>query len=144
MVQTFNTGDDRLGLRTTVRRLGVYLDNFAIIDLSRGDARRRQRFLQSVENGADVMFSATSAMELLGPESTSTRDTIRNCLDAIGPYWFAVESPQVFAIVEREAEGMSRAEACSCDWFLKQFFDPRSLQQHGSQRLEHVQKNSLA
>jgi hypothetical protein len=134
MVETLETEATKFGIRATVRQLGVYLDNFSIIEIARGDAARRDRLVHAFERGADLMFSAANAAEIIGPERPSTISAVRNFLDAVGPNWFPVEGLDIVGVLEREASGADRSTACLSTWFLQQFFASRSIHLHGEQR----------
>jgi len=56
-------------IHTFVEGVAIYLDNFAIIDLAKGDPARRARFVRAIrDGGAELLFSVGNAVELLGPE----------------------------------------------------------------------------
>jgi hypothetical protein len=90
------------GMRASVKGLTVFLDNFAIIDLAKGNHDRRRRFVATLNRGVEVLFSASNAAELSGPQGDSFK-TIREFLDEIGTHWFPIEfSP--YECIEREKE----------------------------------------
>jgi len=89
-------------MRASVNGLTVFLDNFAIIDLAKGDPNRRKRFIATLNRGVEVLFSESNAAELSGPQGGSFK-TIREFLDEIGTHWFPIEfRPDV--CIEREKE----------------------------------------
>ncbi len=136
MLETYPTAQG-IGIRATVRRMGIYLDNWAIIDLARGDGARRDRVLYAIRSGADLMFSPTNAAEILAPDYASSAPEVRAFLDAIGPCWFPVEGPDILGVMRREAAGEG-VESCTSTWFINTFFAAHSLALHGEQRLELV------
>src|SRR5436309_10694017 len=50
MLEAVSTTPDHVTIRATARKVAVYLDNFAIIDIACGDARRRERFIEAFWN----------------------------------------------------------------------------------------------
>jgi hypothetical protein len=78
------------GMTASVNGLAVFLDNFAIKDLAKGDPARRKRFIATLDRGVDVLFSVSNAAELSGPQGDSFI-TIREFLDEIGTRWVPVE-----------------------------------------------------
>lgn len=78
------------GMTASVNGLAVFLDNFAIKDLAKGDPVRRKRFIATLDRGVDVLFSVSNAAELSGPQGDSFV-TIREFVDEIGTHWFPVE-----------------------------------------------------
>ena len=117
--------------------MGVYLDNWAIIELATGERGRRDRVLQAIHNGADLLFSPTNAVEILAPDYASSRSAVGAFLDAIGPHWFPLEGPDVLGVMRREAEGQGIHSATST-WFHKAFFDAHNQARHGEQRRDMV------
>jgi len=78
------------GMTASVNGPAVFLDNFAIKDLAKGDPDRRARFIATLNRGVDVMFSVSNAAELSGPQGSSFI-AIRKFLDEIDTHWFPVE-----------------------------------------------------
>lgn len=138
MLETVKKSPDHVTIRATVRRVGVYLDNHSIIDLAKGDRVRRERFVECLNRGADLMFSPTNAAEIVGPQQESLL-AVRSFLDEIGPNWFPIEGVDVVGVMERESEGADRGTACMSSLFLRHFFAGRHIQLYGEQRLELVQ-----
>ncbi len=104
----------------TVSGLAIYLDNFSLIDLAKGDPSRRKRFVDALRSGADLLFSVTNAVELTGPQGRSL-DAVRTFLDEVGARWFPVEL-DAFEVVKRERSGASAAESCLSKQFIKDYF----------------------
>lgn len=104
----------------TVSGLAVYLDNWAVIELAKGDPSRRRRFVQTLHSGADLLFSVTNAAELSGPQGNSA-NFVRSFLDEIGPHWFPVELDP-YEVVKREQNGDTSAGHCICERFMKDYF----------------------
>jgi hypothetical protein len=69
-------------LSCRVGGLPVYLDNFALIDLSEGNPNRRQRFVSCLQRGAELIFSVANLVELAGPQGKSI-ETMRTFLSEI-------------------------------------------------------------
>jgi hypothetical protein len=104
-------------MHASVTGFPVYLDNFAIKELAKGDPARRRRFIAALDRGVEVMFSVANAAELSGPQGPSF-DKMRVFLDEIGPRWFPVEfDPQI--CIEREKKGP--ATCCFSEHLLKCF-----------------------
>ena len=139
MLEAVSAGSDRVTIRATVRRCGVYLDNHSIIALAKGNAERRNRILRSFEMGADLMFSPVNAAEIIGPEYQSSLLPVRAFLDGVGPHWFPVEGADVMEVIRREAAGADRPTACTSSWFLNQVFAGLNIFEHGEQRFEVVE-----
>jgi hypothetical protein len=138
MVETVEVVANKVRIKASVRRVGVYLDNDSLIGLAKGDHGRRARFIAAIDHGADLMFSPVNAIEVIGPECKSSLDAIRAFLNAIGPHWFPLEGWDVMGIIDREANGASRDDACASTWFMEHFFAGRNIQLYGEQRLDLV------
>jgi hypothetical protein len=136
MIETVAKNPGGVTLRVTVRRLAVYLDNWALIALAKDQGQLRDRFLGTLGNGADVLFSVTNAAEIVGPAGAS-QDAVRDFFTAIGPYWLPVEGPGIVGVIDREARGDGR-ESCIAHDLLQKFFAGRNIQLHGEQRLDLV------
>jgi hypothetical protein len=95
----------------------VYLDNFAIKALAKGDPERRRRFVDSIHKGAELLFSVANAAELSGPKENSF-DIIKNFLNDLGAHWYPVEL-NILEVVKREAEGASPSECCVSKQFMR-------------------------
>ncbi|MEE9159866.1 MAG: hypothetical protein V3U60_15965 [Gammaproteobacteria bacterium] len=108
----------------TVSGLAIYLDNFALISLAKGDPLRRKRFVDAVRTGSDLLFSVTNAAELTGPQGRSL-EAVRTFLDQVGRHWFPVELDP-FEVANRELKGATVAESCVSKDFMKQFFTDRT------------------
>jgi hypothetical protein len=125
MIQATSSADGPpLTISASVSGLGVYLDNWALIDLAKGDPLRRKRFVDAVCAGGDLMFSSANAAELAGPRGRSF-DVVRSFLDQLGPHWAPVEL-NPFKVVEREWNGVSRAQSCLSPEFMDAYFRDRT------------------
>ena len=102
----------------------VYLDTWAIIGLARGDPSRRERFVNAVRAGSDLLFSVANAVELTGPKG-KTFDVVKSFLDELGPHWVPIEL-NPFEVLEREQRGVSRAESCIAEDFMNAYFRDRT------------------
>jgi hypothetical protein len=138
MLESVHAADHVVTTRATVRRLGVYLDNWALIQLAKDSAGLRGTFLGCLGDGADLMFSPTNAAEVLGPEHAHTIDALKAFLDDVGPYWFPIEGPDVVRVMQREAAPSSGEVACVSSWFMNLFFGAKNLAEHGEQRFDLV------
>jgi hypothetical protein len=76
MIEVVAKKPDTVTLRVTVRRLAVYLDNWAIVALAKDRGPLREGFLRALTKGADVLFSVTNASEIVGPAGAS-QDAVR-------------------------------------------------------------------
>jgi hypothetical protein len=123
---TVKPGDGSpLTFGTIVQGFAIYLDNFAIKELAKGDPSRRQRFVNSVHKGADLLFSVANAAELCGPTGRSF-DMIKEFLNELGEHWFPVELDPLEA-VKRELSGESVAGSCVSKNFMKDYFKIRLM-----------------
>ena len=107
----------------TVSGLPVYLDNHAIISLSK-NGELQDRFIASLKGGADLMFSIVNAVELIGPQGKSS-EQVRAFLDRVGPHWFPV-TIGTQAILDAEAAGHGSMSQCVSQDLVKAFFDDRT------------------
>jgi len=112
-----------LAMRATVDGLLVFLDNFAIKELAKGDPERRKRFLATLERGVEVMFSVSNAAELSGPQGSSFNE-IRSFLDDIGNHWFPVEFDP-YVCLQREQESQNPINCMFSESLLKRFVATR-------------------
>lgn len=136
MIQVVAKNADKVTFRVSARRLPVYLDNWAIIALAKDRTGLRERFLNVLNRGADLLFSETSAAEIVGPTGAS-QDAVREFLGAIGPNWLPVEGLGLAGVMEREARGEG-ANSCISSSLLQRFYAGRSIQLYGEQRLDFV------
>ncbi len=115
-------------------RFGVYLDNHSIIDLAKGDASSRERFVDSLRRGGTLLFSWTNAAELAGPQGASA-NAVRAFLDNIGPHWVPLEL-NPWTVVQREAAGLA-AKAPVSEQFMEAYIQQRAydLSPHGNKVL---------
>lgn len=124
MIRTTVSNDGPLTFHATVSGLAVYLDNWAVIDLAKGDPSRRRRFVGAVCAGGDLLFSSANAAELAGPRGRSF-NAVKSFLDQLGPHWVPVEL-NPFKVVEREWSGVGRAESCISPEFMNAYFHDRT------------------
>jgi len=97
----------------------VYLDNWAFINLAKGDQSRRRRFLDAIRSGVDLLFSATNAAELSGPQGRSA-EAVKAFLDEIGPRWFPAKLDPT-EVIKGELRGESPGTVCVDQNFLKSY-----------------------
>src|ERR1700674_2014127 len=124
MIEVKAQQSGKLDLFISVAGAAVYLDNFAIKELAKGDASRRRRFLAAVNRGAELLFSVANAAELTGFQGGSFRE-VRAFLEEIGPHWFPVElDPHM--VVKRELSGKKAEESCFSDKFMRDYLRRRA------------------
>ena len=122
---------EMFGMKASVNGLTVFLDNFAVIGLAKGDPDRRRRFIASLNRGVDVLFSGSNAAELSGPQGDSFV-AIREFLDEIGTRWFPVEfDPYECVKREQQLQGLP-------------FFDERLLKTFTAERLRRSPEIKIA
>ena len=124
MIEIKAQQNGKLDLFISVTGPAVYLDNFAIKELAKGDASRRRRFLAAVNRGAELLFSVANAAEITGFQDSSFRD-VRAFLDEIGPHWFPVELDP-HTVVKRELSGKDADKSCFSDKFMRDYMGYRS------------------
>ena len=118
----------------------IYLDNFAIKSLAKGDALLRQRFVSTLHNGADLLFSMGTVGEIVGPKGASSV-AFRTFLDELGPHWFPVES-LVGKVMDREAKGYSSNDCAYDGEILTSYFRSRTSENaRGSGRIIDLSGN---
>jgi hypothetical protein len=105
-----------LTLNASCRGLAIYLDNFAVIRLAKGDTSRGKRFISALSSRADLLFSVANAADLTGPQGKSL-EAVRDFLDQLGPHWFPVEL-DTFEVVQREQRGAIPSESCISKRFV--------------------------
>jgi len=108
---------DLFSMRASLSVFRVFLDNFAIKLLAKGDPARRRRFIATLDRGVEVMFSVANAAELSGPQGDSFI-TIRGFLNEIGTHWFPVEFDP-YECMKREQQGQDLP--FFCERLLKTF-----------------------
>lgn len=119
--------DGQLTIAMDVRdRCAVYLDNDSIIELSKGDADRRKRFVTAIRKRGSLLFSITNAIEIGGPKGDSA-DKVRAFLDALGQYWVPVEL-NPWKVVEKERAGQTEKAPIS-ESFVIAYFQQRAYEQ---------------
>jgi hypothetical protein len=109
-----------LSFEASVNGIGVYLDNWAIKALAKGDARLRRRFIGAIRKGADILFSTSYAIETLGPQGKSSR-AFKSFLNRLGAHWYPVAG-NIFEVIEREKRGMSRTDCGFDGELLRAYF----------------------
>jgi hypothetical protein len=107
------------GFKASVSGPVVYLDNWAIAELAEKDPVRRNRFIEAVHSGVELLFSVTNATELSGPQGRSA-DLVKSFLQDIGPHWFPV-ALNATEVVMRELKGESPEGACVDEDFFKSY-----------------------
>jgi hypothetical protein len=102
---------------------GIYLDNDSLIDLARGQASRRGRFVDVLHTKATLLFSWANAIEVAGPQGASA-DAVRALLDNIGPHWIPLQL-NPWEVMKREQAGLA-AEAAVSTKFMEAYFQRRA------------------
>ncbi len=124
MIQIKAQRNGKLDLFISIAGPAVYLDNFAIKELAKGDPSRRQRFLAAMNRGGELLFSVANAAELTGFQGGSFSN-VRSFLEEIGPRWFPVElNPH--DVVTRELSGKKPDESCFSDKFMRDYMGYRA------------------
>jgi len=108
----------------SVNGIAIYLDNWAIKALAKGDTTLRQRFVVALRNGADILFSIAHAIEILGPQGASSV-AFKTFLNEVGSHWYPLEF-NVFKVMEREAAGMPPDKCCVDEELLRAYFTNRT------------------
>lgn len=119
MIMMGATAEGGIKFNAVIRGLPVYLDNDSLIDIAKGDADRRKRFVALFQGGADLLFSVTNAIDLSGPQGKSA-DAVRVFLDELGPNWFPVEL-DAHMVLTREMNGVVGPEKALSQQFAKDF-----------------------
>jgi hypothetical protein len=114
----------KLDLFISVSGPAVYLDNFAIKELAKGDGVRRRRFLGAINRGCELIFSVANAGELTGFQDRSFQE-VKAFLEEIGPRWFPVELDP-YLVVKRELSGETADKSCFSDKFMRDYLRHRS------------------
>jgi hypothetical protein len=107
-----------------VRRVPIYLDNFAIKLLAKGDISLRQRFVAALHNGADLLFSTANSVEISGAQGASAL-AIKTFLDELGPHWYPVDF-NPFVVMEQEKAGLDPSRCCYAEEMLRAYFVNRT------------------
>ncbi len=108
----------------SVNGIAIYLDNWAIKALAKGDTALRQRFVAALHNGADILFSTAHAIEILGPQGASSV-AFKTFLNEVGAHWYPLEF-NVFTVMKREAAGMPPDKCCVDEELLRAYFTNRT------------------
>lgn len=109
----------------TEGRCTVYLDNFAIIGLAKGEPGRRERFVTAIRNSGSLLFSMANAIEIAGPKGASA-DAVRAFLDSIGCHWVPLEL-RPWEVTRKEAAGDILGAPISGE-FVNAYFQQRAYE----------------
>jgi hypothetical protein len=121
MIKAFCTPDGKPTFAASINGIAIYLDNWAIKALAKGDSALRERFVAAfTEGGADLMFSTGHAVEIIGPQGASS-SAFKTFLNQLGDHWYPVEL-KVFEVAEREAKGLPASTCCLDEEVLTAFF----------------------
>ena len=108
----------------SVHGIPIYLDNFAIKALAKGDISLRQRFVTALHNGADLLFSIANGVEISGAQGASSL-AIKTFLDELGPHWYPVDcNPHV--VMQHENAGLEPSRCCFAEELLRAYFSNRT------------------
>jgi hypothetical protein len=108
----------------SVNGIPIYLDNFAIKALAKGDVSLRQRFVTALHNGADLLFSIANGVEISGAQGASSL-AIKTFLDELGPHWYPVDfNPHV--VMDNEKAGLEPSRCCFAEALLRAYFTNRT------------------
>jgi len=111
---------------STVRGFPIYLDNFAIKSLAKGDGSLRRRFVGLFHDGADLLFSIANGVEISGAQGASA-STIKDFLDELGPHWYPVDF-NPYKVMEHEKAGVDPGGCCLADDLLRAYFANRTCE----------------
>lgn len=112
---------------SSVNGLPIYLDNFAIKALAKGDVSLRQRFVATLHNGADLLFSIANGVEISGAQGASSL-AIKTFLDELGPHWYPIDfNPHM--VMEQEKAGLDPGRCCFAETLLRAYFVNRVFEQ---------------
>jgi hypothetical protein len=124
MIRVTSTINDPLfRFSANVRGLPVYLDNWALINLAKGDPSLRMRFVDAICTGGDLLFSAANVAELIGPQGKSS-DAVKSLLNEFWPHWFPVELNPI-EVVQREQNDAHPAVCCLSKGLLEAYVENR-------------------
>jgi hypothetical protein len=124
MIEFISTFDGPpISVHASIRGMAIYLDTFAVIGLAKDDQKRRQRFLDTLHSGADVLFSVSTVAELSRLPSHAI-ELVRSFLNDIGPHWFPVELDAT-KVINREKELSRTGVACLSQQFVNDYFRVR-------------------
>jgi len=112
--------DGRPSFEASVGGVAIYLDNFAIKTLAKGDPALRGRFVAALNDGADLLFSVANAAEISGPQGASSV-AIKEFLDELGAHWYPVELV-LDTVMKREAAGHPPGRCCFSEELLHAYF----------------------
>lgn len=120
MIRTVVTSNGEPSFEASVNGLAIYLDNWAIKAFAKGDPALRQRFIATLHDGADLLFSTAHAIEIIGPQGSSSA-AFRAFMNDIGAHWYPVEV-KVFEVTSREQRGLSASKCCYDEDLLRVYF----------------------
>jgi hypothetical protein len=107
MLSIDNRGDGLPEVVIAGSGVAIYLDNWAIIELANGDAKRRRRFVEALKSCGYLLFSFTNAIEL-GDADGMPAERIRTFLDEIGAHWAPIEM-NPWTVAKRESVGSNKS-----------------------------------
>lgn len=102
------------------RQPAIYLDQDALADLARVEARRR-RFLAMFQRKGTLLFSWTNAIDLSGPQHGTAR-RLRHFLDALGAYWIPLELNPWKVVRKENGEEPFSGTPCVSESFLQHYY----------------------
>ncbi len=123
MIKAILGSDGAPNFAASIGGTAIYLDTFAISSLAQDHRNLRQRFVGTLYNGADLLFSIAHAVEISSAKGASSA-SIKTFLNELGPYWYPVEF--VVDEVITRGRGEPPGRSCFADELLKAFFSSRT------------------
>jgi hypothetical protein len=120
VIRIVGGSDGGPNFEASVGGIAIYLDNFAIKTLAKGDPALRGRFVAALNDGADLLFSVANAAEISGPQGASSV-AIKEFLDELGAHWYPVELV-LDTVIKREAAGHPPGRCCFSEELLRAYF----------------------
>ncbi len=120
MIRAICDADGTPTCESSVSGVPIYLDNFAIIALAKGDISLRQRFVAALHNGADLLFSTANGVEISGAQGASAI-AVKTFLDELGPHWYPVNF-NPFVVMEQEKAGLDPSQCCYAGELFRAYF----------------------
>lgn len=96
---TVKTDGENCSIDALIRRPGIYLDHWAVRDLS-SDPVRCQRFHHCLKTKGTLLFSWANALEITSNTGTSAHN-IQRLLAGVGEQWFPLEINPI-KVIEKE------------------------------------------
>jgi len=127
MLRLRATNDRSFKIDAQIEGPSVFLDHFAMIRLAREDSARRAKFVKTIQDGGDLIFSLTNAVELTQVKG-ETYDRLKEFLNLLGPRWYPIEM-DAKEVSNREVDGKTKADAYLSEKFVRHFCEDRMIDQ---------------